>query len=135
MARAHNARIASGRPGVQAVKVGADAVTEEGALHDDILAECNRLRWYVVHARMDVPSTTACGVPDFIIATDIRHGGVAVTLWLEAKTRKGKPSPAQRDAGHWLAHNGHRHAYVRSTADFHREVAAARASTDRPAKR
>lgn len=124
MAMAHNARVA-GRDAASVASL-AEAVAEEGQLHDDILAECNRLRWYVVHSRRDRPATNGVGTPDFIIATDIIKGGVAVTLWIEAKSKTGKPSPAQRDAGHWLSMNGHHHAYVRSMDDFRREVDRAR---------
>jgi hypothetical protein len=57
----------------------------EADLHEQITQWCRRKGYLVVHSRMDLPTTTAKGVPDFIIAMD---GGR--TLWVEAKAKGGK---------------------------------------------
>jgi hypothetical protein len=62
---------------------------------------------------MDVPQTAGVGTPDFVIAMP----GTS-TLWIEAKTAKGKLTPAQSA---WLAalrKCGHRAEVVRSMAEF-----------------
>ena len=85
----------------------------ESKLHDAILGECAVRGWAVVHSRMDRRTSQAPGVPDFIIAAD---GGK--TWWVEAKRKGGKLSPAQRDFGFLLGHNGHELHVVYSIEDF-----------------
>lgn len=63
----------------------------EAALHDAILEECNRRRWVVVRSRMDVRATTGPGTPDFLIFATFPSA-----YMVEAKTRTGKLSTAQR---------------------------------------
>lgn len=86
----------------------------ESALHDAIMAECKRRGFYVVHSRMDRPSTATVGSPDFIIFTD---GGRVVVV--EAKRRDGKLRPEQAAAKHWLEKLGHPFHVVRSIEEFH----------------
>ena len=67
----------------------------EAELHQEILDYCRGRGWPVVHSRMDRPSHLAIGTPDFVIA---RGGGM--TLWIEAKAKRNKPTMEQRA---WLA--------------------------------
>ncbi len=92
---------------------GCDEVYRELAVHTQILGECRRRGWYIVHARPDVPTTTGRGVPDFVIATE---GGK--TLWVEVKAAKGKLSLEQRAAAAWLQKLGHDYAVVHSLQEF-----------------
>jgi hypothetical protein len=85
----------------------------EAKLHDDIIAECRTRGWFVVHSRMDRPTTTALGVTDFIIALP-----AGVTWWVEAKRKGKKPTPAQMGVGVMLKHLAHRHAVVYSIEQF-----------------
>ena len=94
-----------------------DAVDREADLHDAILAECHRRGFYVVHSRMDLPSTNGLGTPDFIIAMP---GGQ--TLWVECKTRTGKLTREQLGAKVFLEKNGHPHFIVRSVTEFNNAV-------------
>lgn len=118
---AHNARVAAGRRralgpgGAQGPTTLEEQVPagQEGELHEKILAECNRRGWYVVHSRMDQATTQSKGVLDFIIAAD--RGRV---LWVEAKTKKSKPTTEQAGTLFWLARLGHRCTVVRSMAEF-----------------
>lgn len=75
----------------------AKSAVREKDLHEQIIQECKTRGWFYVHSRMDKPTTTACGVTDFIIAT--RHGR---TLWIEVKRPGSKLTPSQRDVIHWL---------------------------------
>lgn len=97
--------------------VGADAARREVDLHDQILDVCRRRGWYVVHSRMDMRTTTAVGVPDFVIAG---HDGR--TWWIEAKAAKGKLTPEQQAAQLWLRTLGHTYDVVRSIAEFEEMV-------------
>jgi len=67
----------------------------EADLHEQITQWCRRKGYLVVHSRMDLPTTTAKGVPDFIIAMD---GGK--TWWVEAKAKGGK---LKQEQACWLA--------------------------------
>ena len=89
------------------------SVDEESKLHDQILAECARRRWYVVHGRMDRRSTVGVGTPDFIIAAD---GGRI--FWIEAKAKTTKVSTEQAAAHHWLIRLDHSTHIVRSFKAF-----------------
>jgi hypothetical protein len=80
----------------------ANAVARESELHDDILSDCKNRGWLVVHSRMDMRTTTAVGVPDFVIMGD--RGRV---WWIECKSCGGKLTPEQQ-AFHAMAKNlGH----------------------------
>jgi len=69
--------------------------------------------WQFVRSRMDRPTTTEIGVPDFIIAAP---GGI--TFWVECKARTNKPSNAQRGWAKQLQMLGHKHAFVWNMTDF-----------------
>lgn len=103
------ARCAAGR----GEAVPGDAVDNEGALHDAILAECRRRLWPVIHSRMDCATTTTRGCPDFVVFAE--RGFVFA---IECKTRKGKLTPEQAGWRMMLLRNGHKYAVVRSMAEF-----------------
>jgi len=92
----------------------------ESDLHDQILDECKRRGWYVVHSRMDKATTCGVGTPDFVIAME--NGK---TLWVEAKSRQGKARPEQFAVAAWLTKLGHTWAIVRSMKDFTRVLSFA----------
>jgi hypothetical protein len=75
-------------------------IQSESDLHDQIIEECKNRGWLYVHSRMDKPTTTACGVTDFIIATTDGR-----TLWIECKREGVKLTPEQRATIHWLERN------------------------------
>lgn len=113
----HNARVAAGKGYVvSGVAVGDD---EESKLHQQIEDYCKQRRWYYVHSRMDRATTTALGVPDFIIAAENQ------THWIEAKGPKTKVTREQEGTMHWLQSLGHNADIVRSFPEFlsviHRE--------------
>jgi hypothetical protein len=85
----------------------------ERDLHDEILTECARRRFYVVHSRMDRATTQAKGVTDFIIAMPDSK-----TLWVECKRKGSKMTPEQNVTAHVLKALGHRHAVVHTLAEF-----------------
>ena len=85
----------------------------ESDLHDQILAYCRQHHCYVVHSRMDRATTNAVGVPDFIIA--LPEGR---TIWIEAKSKKGKLTPAQNGVRIALSSLGHTWTCVRSFQEF-----------------
>lgn len=91
----------------------ANAVAMESDLHDAILAHCRAMQWPVVHSRMDVPQTAGVGTPDFVVAMP---GGR--TVWVEAKSAKGKLSPEQRAWMAALVRVGHTAHVVRSMQEF-----------------
>lgn len=90
-----------------------EAVELEGGLHEEIEAECRRRGWAYVHSRMDAPTTTARGVPDFVIAASQGR-----TLWIECKSRTGKQTPEQLGFALQCELQGHVVHVVRSLADF-----------------
>lgn len=89
------------------------SVTREKDLHEQIINECKNRGWFYVHSRMDLPTTTACGVTDFVIATTDGR-----TLWIECKRAGGKLTPAQRATIHWLERNRQHVAVVYSFQNF-----------------
>lgn len=90
-----------------------EAVALEGGLHGQIEAECRRRGWAYVHSRMDAPTTTARGVPDFIIAASRGR-----TLWIECKSRTGKQTPDQLGFALQCERQGHVVHVVRSFGEF-----------------
>jgi hypothetical protein len=94
-------------------KVEAAPIAVESRLHDAIESDLRRRGWYFIHSRMDRPTTTAIGCPDFIVAAP--NG---ITLWIECKARKGKPSTAQLAAAAMLNKLGHKYAIVRSFGEW-----------------
>ena len=87
--------------------------TNEGQLHDEILAWCRSKGFPVVHSRMDRPATSGIGTPDFVVALPKGQ-----TVWVEAKTAKGKLRPEQAAWIAALRHHGHQAHVVRSFAEF-----------------
>ncbi len=109
----HNAKVAAPR----VVDLASSGETAGGAseakLHDQIIEECKRRGWYYVHSRMDRATTTALGVPDFIIAAPDGR-----TFWIEAKSKTGKLKSEQLGALQWLTRFGHRAEVVRSLEEL-----------------
>lgn len=96
----------------------AQSCKREKDLHDQILAYCRTKGLPVIHSRMDVPSTVGVGTPDFVIA--LPAGG---TLWVEAKTGKGKLTKEQSAWMAMLSRLGHQACVVRSMAEFVAQIA------------
>lgn len=71
------------------------AAQKESELHEEILAYCRSKGWRAIHSRMDRPSTSGVGSPDFVVALPCGQ-----TVWVEAKTAKGKLTLEQNA---WLA--------------------------------
>lgn len=93
-------------------KSPSDAVEAELDLHDDIMSECKRRGFLVIHSRMDRPSTNQRGTPDFVILAPNR-------VWfIEAKSRKGKRTPAQIGFAMMAERLGHTCHEVRSLSQF-----------------
>lgn len=85
----------------------------ESDLHAQIMDECDRRGWKYVRSRMDQPTTTAKGVPDFCILAD---GGVV--HWVECKAR-GKSEALDQLCWHAHARKlGHTVHVVRSVQEF-----------------
>ncbi len=79
---------------------------DESELHSEILQECRRRGWLALHGSMAHKAKRTLGEPDFIILreprTEVMLCGQGVgffkmpeVLFIEAKTRTGKLSPAQ----------------------------------------
>jgi hypothetical protein len=100
-----------------------ESVECEHDLHDDIEAYCKGRGWYYVHSRMDKPTTTALGVPDFIIA--LPEGK---TLWVECKRKGGKLRAEQQGVAMMLDKLQHHWAVVFSFEEFITIVRAAEAN-------
>ena len=90
-----------------------DEVGRESDLHDDIVSELIRRRWYFVRSRMDRPTTQQKGVPDFICAAPDGR-----TFWIECKAKGNKLSKAQTISRHCLLALGHKWAVVYSFQEF-----------------
>lgn len=88
-------------------------VEDESELHAQILAECKRRLWPVIHSRMDARSTTSKGTPDMAIFADKGR-----TFLIECKTRKGKLTPEQIGWQMLLERNSHSYHVVRSFEEF-----------------
>lgn len=89
------------------------AVEDESELHSDILAECRRRGWLAFHGSMAHKARRTLGEPDFTILCEWPR-----VLFVEAKTREGKPSPKQLEIHAWAAKLGHKIHVVRSMAEF-----------------
>lgn len=90
-----------------------EGVEKEADLHDQIIAYCKMKRWVYSHSRMDKATTTALGIPDFIIAADNGR-----TFWIEAKGAKTKVTREQEGMIHWLQSLGHKAAICRNFEEF-----------------
>jgi hypothetical protein len=88
-------------------------VGRESDLHDEIVSELIRRRWYFVRSRMDRPTTQQEGVPDFICAAPDGR-----TFWIECKAKGNKLSKAQTISRHCLLALGHKWAVVYSFQEF-----------------
>jgi hypothetical protein len=63
-------------------------IKEESALHDKVIAFCNRSALGYVHSRMDKRPTIRKGWPDFIVFR--RHEGRTLVAFVELKTARGR---------------------------------------------
>ena len=90
-----------------------DAEAVEADLHDKIEAECRRRGWVTIHSRMDVPTTTACGVCDFVIFAE---SGLVINI--ECKSRSGKLSLNQNAFIAAMRKNGHTVHVISSLREF-----------------
>jgi hypothetical protein len=88
-------------------------VLRECEIHDSILRECRNRSWYVIHSRMDMPTTQSKGVPDFVIFCD--NG---LVLAIEIKTGTGKLSTEQLSTAAWLTRLKANYAVIRSFQEF-----------------
>lgn len=85
----------------------------EDGLHKEILEECVRRGWLVLHGSMAHRTHRTVGEPDFVILCD---GGR--TLFIEAKAKAGKPSKEQLALAAWARKLGHEVFLCRNLADF-----------------
>jgi hypothetical protein len=108
-------------PSVTALAMVAKADPEptksEKAIHNQILAYCKAQGWLVIHSSMASKTTTTIGTPDFIAL--LPQGRV---LFVEAKTAKGKLSPAQIEFTAKAGELGHVVHVVRSVTEFRNAV-------------
>jgi hypothetical protein len=98
-----------------------DGCSDESELHAQILAECRRRGWMVIHSRMDKPTTNGVGSPDFVIygTKGAREGTQYPEVFtIEAKSKNGKLSPAQHAMIAQAVRYGHAIHVVRSLEDF-----------------
>ena len=91
----------------------ADAVEREADLHEQINDYFRSKGWSVVRSRMDMRTTTAKGVADFIIFADYGR-----TICVECKTRLGKLSIDQLGFKMHLEKLGHVVHVVRGFSEF-----------------
>lgn len=91
-----------------------NAVDKESDLHEAILADCRRRGWHAIHSRMDLPTTTGVGDPDFVILADL--GKVYL---VECKSKNGKLTTAQLALQTQAEVLGHTIHVVRSIQEYH----------------
>jgi len=89
-----------------------EPVEKESDLHDDIIGLCRANGWYYVHSRMDRATTQAKGVSDFVIALDD-----GLTVWIEAKAKRGKVTTEQLATISHLKKLGHAAGIAYNTAN------------------
>jgi hypothetical protein len=99
--------------GIVTAKPTGKAKQTEAEIHKEILDYCRSKGWPVCHSRMDRPTTSGVGTPDFVIALP-----AGVTLWIEVKTNTGKLSTEQQAWMRWLKNHDHSCAVVRSLKEF-----------------
>lgn len=91
----------------------ATPVEEESDLHEDIFSACRRRGWIALHGSMAERTHRTKGEPDFVIlANDGR------VILVEAKSRKGKLSPAQNAMRVHAETLGHTIHVVHSLEEF-----------------
>lgn len=90
-----------------------EGCTEEDKLHEEVEKFCRDRRWAYVHSRMDKPTTTNLGVPDFIIFPPSPH-----VIILELKTATGKQRPDQLAWQCVLENQGHVYYIARNFEEF-----------------
>lgn len=89
-----------------------DAVDEESKLHADIIDYCIRKDWMAFYGSMAHRTKRPPGEPDFWIVTDSK------ILMIEAKTKTGDRSAAQRKVAAHAKRLGHTVHLVRSMSEF-----------------
>lgn len=89
------------------------AVEREADLHNAIMTECDRRGWIALHGSMAHVSRRTIGEPDFVILADAGR-----TIYIEAKTAKGKLSSGQCALHAWASKLGHTVHVVRSLEEF-----------------
>lgn len=94
-------------------KTAVASTLKEAELHDEIERECRSRGWLYIHSRMDMPTTTAKGVCDFVVLADKGR-----TFLIEAKNKTGKQTTDQRGFEMMAKMNGHKYAVVRSLHEF-----------------
>lgn len=86
----------------------------ESSIQEAIRSECNRRGWICNGSRMDLPTTTIIGSPDFWILADKGR-----LILVECKRPKGgKLSSEQRGYHLWAERLGHKVNVVRSLEEF-----------------
>jgi len=101
------------RAGGQRASAPPDAIQRESDLHDQIMADIRRRGWLAVHSRMDMATTTAVGVPDFVIMGD--KGRI---WWIECKAKRGKLEPEQLAFHAQAARLGHKVSTVWNFTEY-----------------
>ncbi len=84
----------------------------EKELHDAILSECRERGFITIHSRMDRPSTTAIGSPDFVVVTPGK------VIFCECKSRSGKLTKEQQAMCAWFEKLGQKCHIIRTMEDF-----------------
>ncbi len=88
-------------------------IGHEKDIHELIIGECRKRRWYFVHSRTDRRTTTAIGTPDFVIAADRGR-----TFYCEIKKKGGKLSQDQTIVKHCLLGLNQRYKTIYSFDQF-----------------
>lgn len=88
-------------------------VEDETNLQNDIAEECRRRGWICFRGSMAHRTHRTIGEPDCIVATDDGR-----TIYVEAKSKRGKLTPAQNAIVAWLEHNKQRVVVVKTLAQF-----------------
>lgn len=85
----------------------------EADLHRQIEDNVKTRRWLMIHSRTDKATTTAKGIPDFVL-----FPGGGKVVFIEVKVGKNKLSPEQRAWEYCAEVLGYRFFVVRSFAEF-----------------
>lgn len=106
----HEARL---KPHREPVGSPDDFTGREAELHNQIELDIRARRWLYIHSRTDRATTTAKGVPDFVV-----FSGGGKVLFIEVKTKTGKLSPEQRAWQYCSEALDYQFHIVRSMADW-----------------